>query len=168
MGAFCTLASPPSKHSVSLHAENTCVHLRRHLPGWGETQGQRVKLGEKSIFCDSRESTRAAALHTPAGALGALPSLLLSLLPHCSCPPFLGEVVQGLCWGSSAGGQLGFTPAKEFLFLPPPSILACPQAGTAGLFCFHKLHYVSHVLSGDVVPTWTPRREGAAFFCCWV
>lgn len=61
----------------------------------------------------------------------------------------------------------GGCSAKKFLFFfsPSPPILACPQAGTAGLFCFHKLYYVSHVLSGDAVPIWTPQREGAAFLC---
>jgi len=46
-----------------------------------------------------------------------------------------GSAVQGGCTSS-------FFPP---FFLP---ILACPRAGTAGLFCFHKLHYVSWSRAG--------------------
>lgn len=80
-------------------------------------------------------------------------------------------MVQDCCvsWGSGAGGQIRFyLSKKKIIFLFFLSILACPQAGTAGLFSFHKLHYVSHILSGDVVPTWTLQREGATFLRYWV
>lgn len=128
-GAGCFLQVSPPKPAAALHTEHACVDFNGSLPGWGEPQGRRGKLGRKSVFCDSRTSTGAAALHSLVRGPGPLPLPLLSLLLHCSFPLFPGEMAQDrcVCWGSGAGGQLGFISAKKLLFFFFPPFFASPS-----------------------------------------
>lgn len=139
-GAGCFLQVSPPKPAAALHTEHACVDFNGSLPDWGQPQGWRGKLGRKSVFCDSRTSTGAAALHSLVRGPGPLPLPLLSLLPHCSFPLFPGEMAQDrcVCWGSGAGGAARFYLSQKtsfFPFFPSPSWPA-QRLARPGYFAF--------------------------------